>query len=807
MIVAFNTQHTGDRSRDHRGYAEPFTSEQVDSLLSEDWLRQMVADIRSGKEELKDKLPYICPHYARFKDNHRAQASIIPEAFTFMTCVDVDDKELVQTAIERTTELIADEDSDWQELILRMDYSARKKLHIWLRLPVGKTIAETQELFCEEIGIPKANDESCTTPERFIFLTGIDEEIYRSPLWMKDLTEAEIEERREAYLNRGLDVDGRRLQKGAEKNQIPAGAPTGSRIPTDERQVNEEAQAASLAAFDLCAEQAGLNPKAMDVWGVHNWHANLMAVLSVGVAKLMSREQLRAVVAQRLPNYCQTEDCRKLIDYFYEKYDADKGFMNTALREINAKAQQSNTDESPVFVELEETELPQLPKMPQGVKDSIDAAGQALAMPVITAVCPCIGALATGVVLDVHGQKRGLNLISYIAGDFGSGKGSIDPLMDAWMCEVKAIDKMYQNQEDEWRAKMRASKNRKEQPEEPKLPVRFITLNNTVANLAERLANVVGKHAFSFTPEADTVAQKWKNSVSDFSVMLRQSYDGSRYDREARSPDAVNVHIEHLLWNVTMCGTPDALYRVVNNYTDGFQSRIALARTPDNTYWQLEDKPNVLTPRQEDRIRQVAHLLPLMQGEIVLPKLEQRGREWLEKIRLETMMNDDRTKARQRIRICVTTQRMTCCLMLCKVCEQLIQKHGLNGAENQLKQNPNLWKEMLLKTQTPQMLAMYDVIADSLMDNALYFFRDRIENAFNSRNYVGNLSGERRRRGKNDSIYERLDILFTFEQAMQHSIAVKGSGVTLNSVQQMLKNWSKQGLIEQDEDTKYRKCK
>ena len=145
--------------------------------------------------------------------------------------------------------------------------------------------------------------------------------------------------------------------------------------------------------------------------------------------------------------------------------------------------------------------------------------------------------------------------------------------------------------------------------------------------------------------------------------------------------------------------------------------------------------------------------------------------------------------------------------MLCKVCEQLIQKHGLNGAENQLKQNPNLWKDMLLKVQTPQMLAMYDVIADSLMDNALYFFRDRIENAFNSRNYVGNLSGERRRRGKNDSIYERLNILFTFEQAMQHSIAVKGSGVTLNSVQQMLKNWSKQGLIEQDEDTKYRKCK
>ena len=800
MTVAFNTQHTGDRSRDHRGYAEPFTSEQVDGLLSEDWLRRMVGDIRNGQEELKDRLPYVCPHYGRFKDNHRSQANIIPEAFTFMTCVDVDDKELVEPAIERTKELIADEDSDWQELILRMDYSARKKLHIWLRLPVGKTIAETQQEFCDEIGVPY--DESCITPERFIFLTGIDEEIYRSPLWMKDLSEEEIEERREAYLNRGLDVDGRKLRKGGNTQGTVPQCSTSSAQQGQSPCVAEVALGASLAAFDLCAEQAGLNPAEMDLWGVHNWHANLMAVLSIGVAKLMSREQLRAVVAQRLPNYSQTEDCAKLIDYFYEKYDADKGFMNTALREINAKAQKSGAEESAEFVELdEESEQPRLPRMPLGVRDSIDAAGKALAMPVITAICPCIGALATGVVLDVHGQKKGLNLIAYIAGDPASGKGSIDPLMDAWMCEVKAVDKMYQDQEDEWRAKMRASKNKKEQPEEPKLPVRFITLNNTVANLAERLANVVGKHAFSFTPEADTVAQKWKSSVSDFSVMLRQSYDGSRYDREARSPEAVNVHIEHLLWNVTMCGTPDALYRVVTNYTDGFQSRIALARTPDNTFWQLEDKPNVLMPKQEERIRQVAHLLPLMQGEIVLSKLETKGREWLEKIRLETMMNDDRVKARQRIRICVTTQRMVCCLMLCKVCEQLIQKHGLNGAEVQLKQNPNLWKEMLLKAQTPQMLGTYDVIADSLMENALYFFRHRIENAFNSRDYAGK-SNQRQKSGKNDTIFQRLDQQFSFEQAMQQSVAIKGADVTNNSVRQMLKNWRKQGLIDLTNDGK-----
>ena len=444
-----------------------------------------------------------------------------------------------------------------------------------------------------------------------------------------------------------------------------------------------------------------------------------------------------------------------------------------------------------------------LPRMPQGVRESIEAVGPSLSMPVVTAICPAIGMLATGVQLDVHGQKKGLNLISYIAGDFASGKGSIDPVIDAWLGEVKALDMMYQQQEEDWRCKKRAAKNKKEQPEEPKLPVRCLPLNNTVANLAERLANTEGKHAFSFTPEADTVAQKWKSAMSDFSVMLRQSYDGSKYDREARSADAVNVHIEHLLWNVCMCGTPDALYRVVSNYTDGFQSRIAVARTPDNTFAKLEDKPYVLTDRQRERIGQIAHLLPLMKGMVELTKLEAKGREWVENERLATMKNDDKVRARQRFRICVTAQRMTCCLMLCKVCESLIQKHGVSGAEKLLKQNPDLWQTMLQKAQTPQLLEAYDVVADYLMETALYFFRDRIEAAFQSRDYAG--GNERQRMGRNDSIFERLDVEFGFEGAFQHSVSVKGASVSRNSVRQMLKNWKKQGLIVQTEAGRYRK--
>ena len=446
-----------------------------------------------------------------------------------------------------------------------------------------------------------------------------------------------------------------------------------------------------------------------------------------------------------------------------------------------------------------------LPTMPQGVRDSINSVGPHLAMPALIAICPVLGCLATGVKVDIHGRKNSLNLISYVAGDFASGKGSIDPLIDAWTCEIKQMDKVYLQQEEDWRAKKRAAKNKKEQPEEPKLPIRVLTLNNTVANLADRLSNTEGKHAFSFTPEADTVAQKWRSGLSDFSVMLRQAYDGTSYDREAKSADAVNVHIDRLLWNVTMCGTPDALYRVVSNYTDGFQSRIAVGRTPDNTFAALSENLYVLTDVQRDQIFQIAHLLPLMEGEVVLTKLEKKGREWLEGIRIETMKNDDKIKARQRFRICPTTMRMMTCIMLCKVAEQLIKAHGLAGAEKRLKENPQLWKEMIVKTQTPTMLAVFDVLADYQMENALYFFRDRIEAAFSSREYVGQTSCSRLHRGKNDTIFERLCSPFTIEQAVQQSIAVKGAVVSKPTVQQMLKNWKRQGLITRMPDMRYQK--
>lgn len=434
--------------------------------------------------------------------------------------------------------------------------------------------------------------------------------------------------------------------------------------------------------------------------------------------------------------------------------------------------------------------------LPQGVKESVVSTGAKLAMPVLAVTCPMIGALASDVDVIIHGKKTKLNMHSFIVGEAASGKGNLDDVVDAWMAEETEKNAMYFKQESEYRRMKRNAKNSKKQPEELHLPVRFLTMNNTVANLADRLANTEGKHAFSFTPEADTVAMKWKSTMSDFSTMLRQAYDGTRYDREAKSADATTVHIDHLLWNVAMCGTPDALYRVIDNYTDGLLSRFIIAHTPDNTFEPLVDKPPVMDDALRKKIRQVAHLLPLMKGTLKLSKLEARSREWVEKIRRDALKDDDRVMARARLRNHGTAMRMTVCLILCEVAERLIRRYGTEDAEKHIMALPTLVEEMAVKCQTNAILDTYEVLAESLIYNDMLFFRERLEGAEMT---PGHAKGGTRH--GNGRVYDRLNDTFTIQQAQ----SAKGDGCTYNSVRQMLKNWKKQGLIVATEYGQYMK--
>ena len=768
---------------------------------------------------------------------------------------DLDDKQ----DFEKAAKLMLQEPEKYG--LLMLERSARQGGHAVCKREMGKTILENQVRIAKMLECEM--DTSAHDINRVYFTTSADAEdlLYLSPDLFKDdydeaavAAEGKVLEEREKYgqeelppgahkankhykpwlekveekaLDSQMNLGNQENQKSIEnqKNQSQKNSQNSSKNQAQLASVSSSSPSSSISTDYLGIPYSEIISKWWQMYNeghepVRSNRNTLTFELAVNLRHICGFD--RSLMAQIIPCYDGFPEQEKMAcinSALNEKITQMPKRLKDVLTAIRQERMKQGTGKGgnlegndALINALDEANAQDdlfyynaLPRMPLGVRDSLDAVGPALAMPVITAICPAIGMLATGVKVSVHGKMNSLNLISYIAGDFASGKGSIDPVIDAWTSEIKDMDKMYQQKEDEWRAKKRAAKNKKEQPEEPKLPVRCLTLNNTVANLAERLANTEGKHAFSFTPEADTVAQKWKSAMSDFSVMLRQAYDGTSYEREARSAEAVNVHIDRLLWNVVMCGTPDALYRVVNNYTDGFQSRITVARTPDNTFTPLTDNLYVLTGRQRDRIIQVAHLLPLMEGEVELPKLEAKGREWLEQIRLETMKNDDKVKARQRFRICPTTMRMMTCILLCKVAETLIQKHGFQGAEKLLKQNPGLWKDLILKMQTPTMLAVFNVLADYQLDNALYFFRSRIEDAFSSRDYCGQMPYDRTHRGKNDSIFERLDTTFSFEQAQQQSISVKGANTTLEAVKQMLKNWKRQGLIVVLPDMRYQK--
>ena len=757
---------------------------------------------------------------------------------------DLDDKQ----DFEKAAKLMLQEPEKYG--LLMLERSARQGGHAVCKREMGKTILENQVRIAKMLECEM--DTSAHDINRVYFTTSADADdlLYLSPELFKDdyeeaavAAEGKVLEEREKYGQEELPPGAHKankhykpwLENVEEKALNPQNSQNTPKVQASQNPLNSsknQAQPASASSSSSSSSNDYLGIPYSEIiskwWQMYNdGHEpvrsnrnTLTFELAVNLRHICGFD--RNLMAQIIPCYdgfpeqekmaCINSALNEKITQMPKRLKDVLAAIRQEKLKLGAAKGGSQEDNEALVNALDEANAQDdlfyynaLPKMPLGVKDSLDAVGPALAMPVITAICPAIGMLATGVKVAVHGKMNSLNLISYIAGDFASGKGSIDPVVDAWTSEVKDMDKMYQQKEDEWRAKKRAAKNKKEQPEEPKLPVRCLTLNNTVANLAERLANTEGKHAFSFTPEADTVAQKWKSAMSDFSVMLRQAYDGTSYEREARSAEAVNVHIDRLLWNVVMCGTPDALYRVVNNYTDGFQSRIVVARTPDNTFTPLTDNLFVLTDSQCEHIHQIAHLLPLMAGEVELPKLEAKGRDWLEQIRLETMKNDDKVKARQRFRICPTTMRMMTCIMLCKVVESLIQKHGFQGAEKLLKQNPLLWKEMIVKTQTPTMLAAFNILADYQLENALYFFRSRIEDAFSSKSYCGQAAYDRTRRGRNDSIFERLDVTFSFEQALQQSIAVKGANVTREVVRQMLKNWKRQGLIGVLPDMRYQK--
>ena len=606
--IAVNTQHSGEPGRDHRGYAESWTSEQVDRLLSEDWLRQMVADIRGGNEKLKDRLPYICPHYSAFKGNHRAQKDIIPEAFTFMTCVDVDDKALVDKAIQQALALNGDEYSDWQGQVLRIEYSARKKVHIYIRIPKGMTIEEAQRAFCQEIEVPY--DESCITPERFIFVTGKGEEVFRSVHWLEPLSAEEIEARREAYLQRGLDVDGRELSQpkgdkgtqGAEEGRTQGSDPQCS---ASSAQMGQTPCAESPCAddrtryiFKACMREAELEPEALVVEGAR--HNAVKSILSVGAAQLLTKGELNGMLREMMPGNWQDKNIQDLVNDFYEKYTDANQKMTQFQRRVFAKSRKivQQQAETPVEEESEEPqselsklyasqEPPQLPRvLPKLVKAAVSRTPDLYKATVAQAIFPALATYPRQLRFTyIDNQTRELRINCLIVAETAAGKDSCirQPIAHI-LADMKLRDERNRERLKKFNEDYNGKAANKEKPKRPAdLIIQTIKSDITKAALVQRMDESQGAplHVKLNELEQWDKVECATGKSNQFTNLKLNDDEDNDFGADRASAQSVTASVSlHLNWNANATISKALRYfRYV--LVDGPLSRLCLATIPE----------------------------------------------------------------------------------------------------------------------------------------------------------------------------------------------------------------------------------
>jgi len=579
----------------HRGYAESGTAEQILGMLKREDLPKMLSEIRDeGKEEVKDQLPTICPHYSQFRNNHRAQADIIPEAFTYKTCNDIDEESLVEQAIKRALEVNKDEYSEFQGMVEYIDYSPRKKCHIWLRMPVGKTIEETQKAFCEEIGVPY--DESCTTPERYINMTG--DEVYRSERWLQPLSDEEIEERREAFLMRGLDVDGRPLKK-PETTAAPAVTtqPTGIEVVA--------ANDRTRFIVKECLKEAGLT--ANDLNEVGGRHNTVKSILSVGATQLLTQGEFIGVMQEMASAYSQEKEFRQLVSDFYAKYTDNNQKLTQFQRRVFAASRKISPVKTAIQGDVQEEETsevvygdtasladiygsPNPPKlsnsaMPRFVRDATGPVPVEAKETAAQAMFPPLGMYcdASFVYIDNTLREPRANCL-IIAGTGGGKDSSTKHMLKHLETPQKKEDGPNRIVLEKYKQECNRRNQNLDKPERPNVAVRSVAADITKARLSELMADSQGKIVHTRMVELDQwfAVEGYKPGPNcPFTYMKMTDDEDNPFGQERVGSQSVTYQGPlSINWNAST--TPSkAAYYFRNAMTDGPISRLTLATVPD----------------------------------------------------------------------------------------------------------------------------------------------------------------------------------------------------------------------------------
>ena len=598
-FIAMNPQRGGNK-----GSASCLPLAEYDKLIAQPWLHDMVEQIRGGNDKLKGLMPFRCGHYSRFLKNHRSQKDADPTSFLFQTTIDIDDKELVGIAIEMARQLNCS-DGIWNGMLLHLEYSARKKLHIDIRMPIGMTIEETQRAYCEALGVPC--DESCFTPERILFITDQDSEIYRSKDWYAVLPADELKARREAYLKRGLTIDGRR-QQGTQpqpfniqhstfntQQNIPDGLPTSG-----------TASEKSLIAFDLFAESAGLKNVNIDTEGSR--HSSLLAIMSAGASRMMSEEELRRVVAVKMPSFAQERDCRQLIHDFYEKYgDSSKPFSRDVIR-INAQAEtQANqlridneelriqgasagnqtVQSSNLNVQSSEDDYPAPPEMPKKLPKLVEllvsqtpdiykpAVAHAIFPPLATHLCRTYFNYIDNV-------EHEATLMCCLLAGTGAGKNCVQMPINLIMEDIRKRDKDNLKREKEWKDEVTrkgANKDKRKRPEN--LVIQEIDADMTNPAFVMRTAEAQEHFLYTALNEIDQFDNLRGIGNQQFRIMCLAFDPGNQYGQTRVGTQSVTERVTiRFNWNASTTINKGIRY-FSKVLTDGPISRINFCTIPE----------------------------------------------------------------------------------------------------------------------------------------------------------------------------------------------------------------------------------
>ena len=598
-FIAMNPQRGGNK-----GSASCLPLAEYDKLIAQPWLHDMVEQIRGGNDKLKGLMPFRCGHYSRFLKNHRSQKDADPTSFLFQTTIDIDDKKLVGIAIEMARQLNCS-DSIWNGMLLHLEYSARKKLHIDIRMPIGMTIEETQRAYCEALGVPC--DESCFTPERILFITDQDSEIYRSKDWYAVLPADELKARREAYLKRGLTIDGRR-QQGTQpqpfniqhstfntQQNIPDGLPTSG-----------TASEKSLIAFDLFAESAGLKNVNIDTEGSR--HSSLLAIMSAGASRMMSEEELRRVVAVKMPSFAQERDCQQLIHDFYEKYgDSSKPFSRDVIR-INAQAETQanqlriNNEElriqgasagnqtvqsSNLNVQSSEDDYPAPPEMPKKLPKLVEllvsqtpdiykpAVAHAIFPPLATHLCRTYFNYIDNV-------EHEATLMCCLLAGTGAGKNCVQMPINLIMEDIRKRDKDNLKREKEWKDEVTrkgANKDKRKRPEN--LVIQEIDADMTNPAFVMRTAEAQEHFLYTALNEIDQFDNLRGIGNQQFRIMCLAFDPGNQYGQTRVGTQSVTERVTiRFNWNASTTINKGIRY-FSKVLTDGPISRINFCTIPE----------------------------------------------------------------------------------------------------------------------------------------------------------------------------------------------------------------------------------